>query len=236
MGHSRIDLEWDPPAYDGGAPISGYRIEISADRRRTWTLLARRGANTTSYYHTALPPNTTRHYRVSAVNRAGAGLPSNVDFATTDADLPGAPTGLEAEANGTSRIDLTWTAPSYTGGVPLIGYRIEVSQDAGRSWSELVPRTQSATTAYSHTGLRAGSTRHYRVSAINHVGAGAPSGGWRERPRSPRFQTGRRRCPQRPMAPHGSFFPGMRRRWTVASASRGTESRSRRTGASVGTT
>ena len=176
MGHSRIDLEWDPPAYDGGAPISGYRIEISEDRRRTWTLLARRGANTTSYSHTALPPNTTRHYRVSAVNRAGAGLPSNVHFATTDADLPGAPTGLEAEANGTSRIDLTWTAPSYTGGVQLIGYRIEVSQDAGRSWSELVPRTQSATTAYSHTGLRAGSTRHYRVSAINHVGAGAPSG------------------------------------------------------------
>ena len=177
VGPSRIDIEWDPPADDGGAAITGYRIEVSEDRQRTWSLLAeRRGANATSYSHRALPPNATRHYRVSAVNRAGTGSRSNVAFATTDADLPGAPTGLAAVANGASRIDLRWTAPRNTGGATLIGYRIESSEDAGRSWNELVSRTPSTATTYPHTGLPAGSTRHYRVSAINQVGTGEPSG------------------------------------------------------------
>ena len=177
VGLSRIDLDWDPPADDGGARITGYQIEVSEDRRRTWSVLEDvRGATRTSYSHTGLPPNTTRHYRVSAVNRAGTGQPSSVVFATTAADLPGAPTGLGAVADGTSRINLAWTAPSYTGGVPLIGYRIEVSEDRGSSWSDLVSKTRSATTTYSHTGLRPGSTRYYRVSAINQVGAGDPSG------------------------------------------------------------
>lgn len=176
VSHSRIDLRWEEPSDDGGALISGYRIEVSEDRRRTWRLLARRGANTTSYSHTSLPANTTRHYRVYAVNAAGAGPTSGVAWATTAADTPGAPAGLEAVEDGTSRIDLSWNAPADTGGVPLIGYRIEVSENAVRSWSVLVATTRTTRTTYSHTGLTAGSTRHYRVSAINQVGVGEPSG------------------------------------------------------------
>lgn len=176
VSHSRIDLRWDPPSDDGGALISGYRIEVSEDRRRTWSLLARRAAHTTSYSHTSLPPNTTRHYRVYAVNAAGAGQPSGVAWATTAADVPGAPTGLEAVEDGTSRIDLSWNAPGNTGGAFLLGYRIEVSENAGRTWSVLVATTRTTGTTYAHTGLPAGSTRHYRVSAINQVGVGEPSG------------------------------------------------------------
>ena len=176
VGSSRIDIRWDRPPDDGGGRITGYRIEVSEDRRRTWSELeVVRGSATTRYSHTGLPPNTTRHYRVSAINRSGAGRASGVAWATTDAALPGPPGGLRAVADGTSRIDLSWTAPSDTGGVQLIGYRIEVSENAGGSWSVLVARTRTTGTTYSHTGLHAGSTRHYRVSAINQVGVGGPS-------------------------------------------------------------
>ena len=48
----------------------------------------------------------------------------------------------------------------------ISGYLIEVSMDSS-AWSDLESDTQSTTTTYSHTGLTAGSTRHYRVSAIN---------------------------------------------------------------------
>ncbi len=176
-GSSRIDIRWDRPSDDGGGSITGYRIEVSEDRRRTWSELDEvRGSATTRYSHTGLPPNTTRHYRVSAINRSGTGRPSGVAWATTDAALPGPPGGLQAVADGTSRIDLSWAAPSSTGGVQLIGYRIEVSENAGGSWSVLVATTRTTGTTYSHTGLSAGSTRHYRVSAINQVGVGEPSG------------------------------------------------------------
>ena len=176
VGHTRIDLEWDPPLQTGGVPIIGYRIEVSEDRRRTWRALVQNtGSNDTRYTHRGLSARTTRHYRVLAINRAGRGPASNVAFATTDADLPGAPTGLQATADGPTRIDLAWTAPIYTGGVPVIGYRIEVSEDAGSSWSDLVARTRTNATGYTHSGLPAGTTRHYRVSTINQVGTGPAS-------------------------------------------------------------
>ena len=90
------------------------------------------------------------------------------------ASLTGSPTGLTATADGQTEIDLSWTAPSDDGGASITGYRIEVSTN-GSSWSDLVANTSSIGTTYSHTGLTAGNTRHYRVSAINSTGTGTAS-------------------------------------------------------------
>ena len=87
--------------------------------------------------------------------------------------VPAAPTGLEASAVSNSRIDLSWTAPANTRAIS--GYKIEVSADAGTSWTTLVADTESYDTAYSHTGLAADTRQHYRVSAINAAGTGAVS-------------------------------------------------------------
>ena len=87
---------------------------------------------------------------------------------------PGAPTGLTAAANGQTQIDLSWNGPSDDGGAAITGYRIEVSADR-TAWSDLVGDSGSTSTTHSHTGLTAGSTRHYRVSAINSAGAGSAS-------------------------------------------------------------
>ncbi len=89
-------------------------------------------------------------------------------------DEPGAPTGLTATADGQTEIDLSWTAPSDNGGADITGYKIEVSTD-GSSWSDLAADTRSTTTSYSHTSLTEGTTRHYRVSAINSAGTGPAS-------------------------------------------------------------
>ena len=90
------------------------------------------------------------------------------------ASVPNSPTGLTATAHGQTRIDLAWRTPSDDGGASITGYRIEVSED-NSNWSNLVVDTGSTRTSYSHTGLAAGSTRHYRVSAINSSGTGRPS-------------------------------------------------------------
>ena len=87
---------------------------------------------------------------------------------------PGAPQNLTATANGQTQIDLSWSAPSGVGGSPITGYQIEVSTDR-TAWSDLVANTGSTATNYSHTGLTAGTTRHYRVSAINSAGTGPAS-------------------------------------------------------------
>ena len=84
--------------------------------------------------------------------------------------MPGAPTGLTATASGTTAINLSWSAPASTGGSAITGYRIEVSPNGTSGWTDQVADTNSTATTYAHTGLAAGDTRHYRVSAINAVG------------------------------------------------------------------
>ena len=180
-GTSTIDLDWTAPSDDGGASITGYRIEVSPNgTSSSWSdLVANTNSTSTSYSHTGLSAGTTRHYRVSAINSVGTGAASRTANATTDdaaTTVPDAPTGLSATADGTSTIDLDWTAPSNDGGASITGYRIEVSPNGtSSSWSDLVANTNSTSTSYSHTGLSAGTTRHYRVSAINSVGTGAAS-------------------------------------------------------------
>ena len=176
-GQTEIDLSWTEPSDDGGATITGYKIEVSTDGSNWSDLVADTGSTTTSYSHTGLTAGNTRHYRVSAINSEGVGTASNTDSATTEAapaTKPGAPTGLTATADGQTEIDLSWTEPSDDGGATITGYKIEVSTD-GSNWSDLVSDTGSTTTSYSHTGLTAGATRHYRVSAINSEGAGPAS-------------------------------------------------------------
>ena len=175
-GTSRIDLAWEPPITDGGASISGYRIEVSDDGGGSWnTLVANTRSARTAYAHTGLAPASTRHYRVSAINRVGTGAASGVASATTDATVPDAPTGLTATATTPTQIDLAWAAPAYDGGAAVSGYRIEVSQ-TGTGWTDLRRNTESTSTSFSHTGLLPGSQRFYRVSAINVAGTGEPSG------------------------------------------------------------
>ena len=179
-GQTEIDLSWSAPSADGGAAITGYKIEVSTDNSSWSVLVADTSSKTTSYSHTGLSAGSTRYYRVSAINSAGTGTASNVANATTDSPLsatataPGAPTGLTATANGQTRIDLSWTTPSNDGGASITGYKIEVSTD-NSSWSVLVADSGSTAANYSHTGLMAGSARYYRVYAINSAGTSAAS-------------------------------------------------------------
>ena len=176
VGTSRIDLSWSAPRNTGGAPVLGYRIEASDDGGGTWRII-RRNTNSTlrTFSDVNLQPATTRHYRVAAINTAGTGPASNTARATTDATLPGVPRDLTAEADGTSEIDLSWQAPTTDGGAQVSGYRIEVSEDQGANWENLVTNTRNTRTTYSHTGLDPATTRHYRVSAINRIGLGRAS-------------------------------------------------------------
>ena len=78
-----ITLAWKAPAYDGGAAVTGYRVEVSPDGGE-WEVLDDTDGAETEYVHDGLVPGETRYYRVSATNEAGTGAPSNVASATTD--------------------------------------------------------------------------------------------------------------------------------------------------------
>ena len=87
MGRHRIDLAWTAPL-DGGSAITGYKIESSTDSGTTWSdLVADTQSDVASYAHTGLSPNTTVHYRVSAISALGTSSASDPANDTTD-DFP----------------------------------------------------------------------------------------------------------------------------------------------------
>lgn len=88
---------------------------------------------------------------------------------------PQSPTNLSATSISSSQINLSWDAPSDTGGSAITGYSIERSTDSGSTWNALDANTGSSSTAYSDTGLTPSTSYMYRVSAINSVGTSSPS-------------------------------------------------------------
>jgi len=128
-GQTIINLRWTAPSNNGGTIITGYKIEVSTDGSTFTELESNTNSMATVHQHTGLPRESTRHYRVSAINSAGTSPVSNVARATTGARparTPRAPTNLTATAFGETAIDLSWTAPSDNGGAEITGHRIEL--------------------------------------------------------------------------------------------------------------
>ena len=181
--HESVSLSWDDP---GDPSITGYQIlrrergvhavgdfQIHVDDTTSAA---------TSYVDTAVEAEASYVYRVKARNSSGLSERSGFFRADIPAapdppapGLPDPPTNLTAEAAGETQIDLSWIAPEDTTGSEIVGYGIEVSTDRGTSWNDLVADTGSTGTTHAHTGLVSRATRHYRTSAINSAGTGAPS-------------------------------------------------------------
>ena len=163
-GSDQIDLVWTDNATDE----SGFKIERSLDNLN-FSPLATRGADVTSYSDGGLTANTTYWYRVSAWNASGDSAWSNTDSATTDAPppLPLAPSALTAVSSGSSSIDLSWVDNAGN----EQGFEIERSTD--NVIFESAGNTGTDITAFTDTGLAAGTTYWYRAYAYNASGNSA---------------------------------------------------------------
>ena len=169
-GRTAFDLSWGVPTDNGGAAITGYRIEVSVDGGTNWSQLVASQTGRTSR-HSGFPDitgATTRHYRVRGINSVGGGT-----WATAQATIPALARAsvvrnLSSAADGRNAVDLSWDAPAEDGGTPVTGYRIETSLD-GTNWSLL---SLLVATSFRHTGIAAATTLQYRVGALNRVGLG----------------------------------------------------------------
>ena len=106
-----------------------------------------------------------------AVGFSGQTVTNNVP--ATAVTVPDAPTKPDLTVEGPRTIQVDWTAPADNGN-SITGYRIEYSSD-GSGWTDLEPDTGSTEISYLDETIRPGSTRYYRISAINGNGAGLAS-------------------------------------------------------------
>jgi hypothetical protein len=83
---------------------------------------------------------------------------------------PLAPSQVNATAASETQVDVTWLDNSDN----ETGFKIERSQSNAGPW-QLAAQTSADVTSYNDTGLIAGSTYFYRVTATNAVGSSYPS-------------------------------------------------------------
>ena len=84
--------------------------------------------------------------------------------------LPGMPSVAVKDVTSRS-VTLTWTPPSDTGGVHLLGYIIEKRISSSESW-ERVETVESSCRIFTVENLKEKSEYYFRVSAENEVGSG----------------------------------------------------------------
>jgi titin len=173
-GDTTVSLTWAAPTFNGGAAITGYRVEQSSDGGLTWTTAIANTANTsTATTISGLTNGVIYSFRISAINAAGVGSASNSATATP-AGTASAPPSL-ATTPGDGFVTLDWTAPAAGGGVAIVGYRVERSADAGATWTVLSANTGTVATSYVATNLLNGTAYTFRVAAVNALGLGAYS-------------------------------------------------------------
>jgi RHS repeat-associated protein len=105
--------------------------------------------------NTSYDPNT-------AGSGSGGGTGAyRLELLLSDSAPLAAPSGLSAVAVGTDAVNLSWSAvPGAT------GYTVERSNDGSTNWAA-VGSTGAGVSAFSDTGLSAGTTYHYRVRATD---------------------------------------------------------------------
>jgi titin len=175
-GRHTVVLSWDLPASDGGASVTGYKIERRSFSESWSDVEADTGSLVTSYDDSGLDAGTAYFYRVSAINVAdtvGAASP-RAKVRTDPSSVPSAPLNVQAEG-GTEepRVAVWWDPPADDGGsTSFKGYRVEESVGTGdeRNWVELVDRFPPTYLFIPFAEL--GTTRTYRVRARNSVGPG----------------------------------------------------------------
>jgi hypothetical protein len=145
-----ITLAWD--AVDGAA---GYNVYRSDSAEGIYVKVTSSPVTGTSYLDTGLSAETTYYYKVSAANAGGAGSVMSTAVAVTTP--MNTPTGLQAEGLSFDRVSLTWNAVS-TGAQ----YDIYTAGNSGGPWTKIASVSE---TAYTHTGLSAGTTYYYKVKA-----------------------------------------------------------------------
>ena len=175
-------MTWQPPADDGGTPLTGYEVQWSPNGTSGWRAAGRVGADTLNYEDTGLSWGTTRYYRVAARNARGLSAWSDAPApgATAKQDqtqgvtVPKRPTNLELFP-GNAQMTVTWDAPD-DGGSPIRGYRVMYrhrhpdrgTTGAWQAWQELSYFPWD--TSVNMTGMYNYVEYQVKVAAVNGVG------------------------------------------------------------------
>jgi fibronectin type 3 domain-containing protein len=167
-GTKQVSISWS--AVSGATSYNIYYATTSGVSKTNGTKIV--GA-TSPAVQTGLSDSTTYYYIVTAVNSVGESAASVQVAATTltpvpAPTVPAAPTGVTA-TGGANQATISWTAVSGA-----TSYNLYRSTSSGVTTSTGT-KIAGVTSPYVNTGLSAGTTYYYIVTAMNSVGESVAS-------------------------------------------------------------
>ncbi|XP_074533310.1 titin-like [Halichoeres trimaculatus] len=162
-------IEWEPPAKDGGSPITGYHLERKEKNSILWTKLNKLVIPDARFKTSGLEEGIEYEFRVFAENIAGLSPSSKISecyVARDPCDPPGKP---EAVVITREHITLQWAKPKNDGGSTITGYVVEKKELPDGRWRK-ANFTNVIENQFTVTGLTGGQGYEFRVTAKNAAG------------------------------------------------------------------
>jgi len=165
-----FELVWEPPQFDGGAPINVYTVECWDVAQKLWMPVYR--GLTTGCNITGLLPGTEYFLRVGCANSHGDSpwsIPCSGRTAAAPPSPPKPPMILSTSGSG---VVLSWKPPPGNG-LPVTGYVLEqarIREDSTVAFEQLY---EGPDLSFEVKGLRPFTEYGFRLCASNSAGKGA---------------------------------------------------------------
>jgi hypothetical protein len=154
---------WDAPSDMGSAPLTNYRLEYADAGSDDWFVFENPTTTRTLTYRW----DGLLDFRASVITSAGQSPYASLDGVTQRTQVsPSRPTNVVASASA-SAIDLSWTAPTYTGTAALTSYTVRYREISAASWSTATVTTNS----YRLADLQPNTTYVVQVRSASSVGS-----------------------------------------------------------------
>lgn len=168
-GNSTVAASWASPGDIGGAPVLDYTAYVGPTAVGPW-----QATTTSSLLHAtfgALEDGTSYFVVVRARNLAGLGPPSATSNATP-VGVPYPPQFPRVAGTGPTSVELAWSPPTSTGGLPVVNYTVWSRPVGTTRWTD----ERTGPVPHATVGeLEPATSYTFYVVASNRVGPGNPS-------------------------------------------------------------
>ncbi|KAG7492124.1 hypothetical protein MATL_G00010910 [Megalops atlanticus] len=174
VGEDCATITWEPPKFDGGAPVKGYLMERKKKGSSRWTKLNFDIYESTTYEAKKMIEGVLYEMRVFAVNGIGISQPSLNSKPFMPIAPTSAPTRLLVDDVTDTTCTLKWLPPDRIGAGGIDGYVIEYCKEGDTEWvvanKEPVERN-----SFMVRGLPTGEKMNFRVVCVNIAGRSPPA-------------------------------------------------------------